>query len=205
MRCQRTKPLYAGRSWHRPIFPGSHPPSIFGTAELNFCVRDGNRWDLSVIYTSHKALLALRRSGLRPTRSKEPGSFGSLVVSASRTRRLRQRILNSVCLRHDHCSAPRPRIVPPFGTALSQAPMRFRSFGDPCGNRTRVTGVRGRCLNRLTNGPRLAARLRRSAASRRRSLKGLASPLDPGLCRLTTTRSSRPSDRIPDKVCLAAP
>ena len=115
------------------------------------------------------------------------------------------RILNKVCLRHDHCSAPRPRIVPPFGTALSQAPMRFRSFGDPCGNRTRVTGVRGRCLNRLTNGPRLAARLRRSAASRRRSLKGLASPLDPGLCRLTTTRSSRPSDRIPDKVCLAAP
>ena len=25
--------------------------------------------------------------------------------------------------------------------------------GDPYGNRTRVTGVRGRCLNRLTNGP----------------------------------------------------
>ena len=66
-------------SWRRPIFPGSFPPSIFGTAELNFCVRDGNRWDLSVINTSH--------------------------------------------------------------------------IGDPCGNRTRVTGVRGRCLNRLTNGP----------------------------------------------------
>ena len=27
------------------------------------------------------------------------------------------------------------------------------AIGDPCGNRTRVTGVRGRCLNRLTNGP----------------------------------------------------
>ena len=26
-------------------------------------------------------------------------------------------------------------------------------FGDPCGNRTHVNGVRGRCLNRLTNGP----------------------------------------------------
>ncbi len=25
--------------------------------------------------------------------------------------------------------------------------------GDPCGNRTHVNGVRGRCLNRLTNGP----------------------------------------------------
>ena len=27
------------------------------------------------------------------------------------------------------------------------------AIGDPCGNRTRVTGVRGRCLDRLTNGP----------------------------------------------------
>ncbi len=26
-------------------------------------------------------------------------------------------------------------------------------YGDPCGNRTRVTAVKGRCLNRLTNGP----------------------------------------------------
>ena len=26
--------------------------------------------------------------------------------------------------------------------------------GDPWGNRTPVTGVRGRCLNRLTNGPK---------------------------------------------------
>ena len=26
--------------------------------------------------------------------------------------------------------------------------------GDPCGNRTHVNGVRGRCLNRLTNGPK---------------------------------------------------
>ena len=34
--------------------------------------------------------------------------------------------------------------------------MYFRTiilFGDPCGNRTRVVGVRGRSLNRLTNGP----------------------------------------------------
>ena len=26
-------------------------------------------------------------------------------------------------------------------------------FGDPDGNRTRVTAVKGRCLNRLTTGP----------------------------------------------------
>ena len=28
-----------------------------------------------------------------------------------------------------------------------------RDFGDSCGNRTRVAGVRGRSLNRLTNEP----------------------------------------------------
>ena len=36
---------------HRPIFPGSHPPSIFGTNELNYRVRDGNGWTLIVIST----------------------------------------------------------------------------------------------------------------------------------------------------------
>ena len=35
----------------RPIFPGSYPPSIFGTIELNYRVRDGNGWDLNVIDT----------------------------------------------------------------------------------------------------------------------------------------------------------
>ena len=35
-----------------PIFPGSHPPSIVGACELNFCVRDGNRWTLIAINTN---------------------------------------------------------------------------------------------------------------------------------------------------------
>ena len=35
-----------------PIFPGSHPPSIVGANELNFCVRDGNRWTLVAINTN---------------------------------------------------------------------------------------------------------------------------------------------------------
>ena len=38
---------------HRPIFPGSYPPSIFSTDELNFRVRDGNGWDLIVIGTGN--------------------------------------------------------------------------------------------------------------------------------------------------------
>ena len=37
----------------RPIFPGRLQPSIVGTGELNFCVRNGNRWDLSVIVTEN--------------------------------------------------------------------------------------------------------------------------------------------------------
>ena len=41
------------KCWHLPIFPGRHQPSIFGTTELNFCVRDGNRWTLSVINTNY--------------------------------------------------------------------------------------------------------------------------------------------------------
>ena len=32
-------------------------------------------------------------------------------------------------------------------------PFRAKISGDPWENRTPVTGVRGRCLNRLTNGP----------------------------------------------------
>ena len=35
-----------------PIFPGSHPPSIVGANELNFCVRYGNRWTLIAINTN---------------------------------------------------------------------------------------------------------------------------------------------------------
>ena len=36
-----------------PIFPGSRPPSIVGANELNFCVRDGNRWTLIAINTNY--------------------------------------------------------------------------------------------------------------------------------------------------------
>ena len=36
---------------HWAIFPCSFPQSIFATAELNFCVRNGNRWTLCVYNT----------------------------------------------------------------------------------------------------------------------------------------------------------
>ena len=42
-----------------PIFPASHPASIFGDHELNFCVRDGNRWTLMPINTNSSIFFSL--------------------------------------------------------------------------------------------------------------------------------------------------
>ncbi|CDZ25144.1 putative membrane protein [[Clostridium] cellulosi] len=44
---------------HRPIFPGGRPPSIFGTDELNFRVRNGNGWVLIVIGTGYILILLI--------------------------------------------------------------------------------------------------------------------------------------------------
>ena len=38
--------------WHRPIFPSRLQLSIFGTAQLNFRVRNGNGWTLCVSGTN---------------------------------------------------------------------------------------------------------------------------------------------------------
>ena len=35
------------------IFPASHPASIVSGHELNYCVRDGNRWTLMPIDTNY--------------------------------------------------------------------------------------------------------------------------------------------------------
>ena len=44
--------------WRIPIFPGRLQPSIFGTTELNFCVRNGNRWTLCVNLTNYPSMLS---------------------------------------------------------------------------------------------------------------------------------------------------
>ena len=41
----------------RSIFPGRHQPSIFDVLELNFCVRNGNRWNLQAIATAKGELI----------------------------------------------------------------------------------------------------------------------------------------------------
>ena len=94
-----------------PIFPGSRPPSIVGAHELNFCVRDGNRWTLMAINTNYV-----------------DGKPHHLYVK-SRSASNNEEII-----------APNSALVK-------------RKNGDPYRIRTDVNGVRGRCLNHLTNGP----------------------------------------------------
>ena len=36
------------------IFPGRRQPSIVDASELNYCVRNGNRWTLTAIDTDYK-------------------------------------------------------------------------------------------------------------------------------------------------------
>ena len=88
---------------HRPIFPGRFQPSIFGTNELNYRVRNGNGWTLILISTNYMSSSAARKQ--------------TILYCPSR-----------LLSRH------------------------FLS-GDPYRIRTDVNGVRGRCLNHLTNGP----------------------------------------------------
>ena len=101
-----------------PIFPGPCGPSIVGTDELNFRVRDGNGWTLALISTYF--------------------TFSEKKVS-------KEKFL---------------RLFSPYRLSNSKYYIRFCSIvknhfinGDPYGNRTHVCGVRGRRLNRLTNGP----------------------------------------------------
>ena len=96
-----------------PIFPGSHPPSIVGVHELNFCVRDGNRWTLMTINTNFCGWL--------------------LTISMSND----FRHLTLLILAH----------------SLVPVKLFFKNLGDPYRIRTDVKGVRGLCLNHLTNGP----------------------------------------------------
>ena len=62
-----------------PIFTASRPATIVGADELNFCVRDGNRWTLIAINTNYSGytlktehILISMTSIIRAT---EPASF----------------------------------------------------------------------------------------------------------------------------------
>ena len=95
-----------------PIFTASRPATIVGADELNFCVRDGNRWTLIAINTNYLLLS-----------SSEP--FDSVNFF----------------------------IIPRFSPLSSAFFALLKRAGDPYRIRTDVNGVRGHCLNHLTNGP----------------------------------------------------
>ena len=64
---KKKQPVYsqiALQCRRRPIFPGSCPPSIFGTIELNYRVRDGNGWNLNVIDTDWLKSFPLKQGTL---------------------------------------------------------------------------------------------------------------------------------------------
>ena len=83
----------------------------------------------------------------KSTTSNEVVLLGDPCVHLPRTKKQSAGLFFAACGRPS-CSIPR-----------TEAPKKLPSlswgafFGDPCGNRTHVNGVRGRCLNRLTNGP----------------------------------------------------
>ena len=49
---KKPRPFGQGFVFALPIFTASHPATIVGVHELNFCVRDGNRWTLTTINTN---------------------------------------------------------------------------------------------------------------------------------------------------------
>ena len=155
------------RCWQRPIFPGGFPPSIFGTGELNFRVRDGNGWDLTVINTGSYFFLCGKK---KVSKKETTFSFFTLFFPEKKAvcvtpvglntwffaERKRKQKRNGISFSTLFFPKKKLYAQPPWGrgTNIINEPLsRWIERGDPCGNRTRVTGVRGRCLNRLTNGP----------------------------------------------------
>ena len=106
-----------------PIFPARLQASIFGRSELNFRVRNGNGWTLALINTN----LIFCASGFAYSNFK-PAQRLKFETRKQRWERA-------------------------FVFTRKRAIHSLFSSGDPYGNRTHVCGVRGRRLNRLTNGP----------------------------------------------------
>ena len=120
-----------------PIFPGRLQPSIFGASELNFCVRDGNRWTLTAINTDF-----VRTSSISLTSAWRPRLAHFAVLPLPR---------EPACagLRSDGGT----KYILTDHSAKINMKLLQRKNGDPWESRTPVCGVRGRRLDHLTNGP----------------------------------------------------
>ena len=132
-----------------PIFPVRLQTSIFGAGELNFCVRDGNRWTLTAINTNYfifgeKNWTTKRLSSsvsalpIFPVRLQTSiFGAGELNFCVRDGNRWTLTAINTDCY---------------LNRSRGQNTIQFLN-GDPYRIRTDVNGVRGRCLNHLTNGP----------------------------------------------------
>ena len=108
-----------------PIFTARHQATIVGVSELNFCVRDGNRWTLTTINTNSH-----RMAFNHPLYNAHPLHRSIIRCSDSLFQRT-----HTLFIFHPSCACT------------------LHLNGDPYRIRTDVNGVRGRCLNHLTNGP----------------------------------------------------
>ena len=87
------------RLW--PIFPGRLQPSIFGTAKLNFRVRNGNGWTLCVKITDFLSGWSLTPSLLRKHRFTTFVRLAPNAEFASQTSVLTNLLLQSSCVSVD--------------------------------------------------------------------------------------------------------
>ena len=139
-----------------PIFPGRRQPSIVGRNELNYRVRNGNGWTLVLISTN---LLVAKSAWLRfhlrrklhSLAPRFPRQTLRWFPSESRRRSFRTCAV---------CQLGKTQTTNYYMTLLfnCQVLSSWRKFGDPYRIRTDVNGVRGRCLNHLTNGPFIVKR-----------------------------------------------
>ena len=65
----------------RLILPGRVQPSTFSTGELNCCVRDGNRWNLSVIATGNGSYLIASTFSFLPFRKRRVEDHRTLTTA----------------------------------------------------------------------------------------------------------------------------
>ena len=72
--------IYTWKCRHSPIFPRRRHLSIFGVYELNFCVRNGNRWNLIAICTdfhiqerSHTFVCSNPQNRIKETKARGKG------------------------------------------------------------------------------------------------------------------------------------
>ena len=130
-----------------PIFPARLQASIFGRSELNFRVRNGNGWTLALISTN---LLCCLLFFEKKSKQKKLLWFSSPYRSFQR--QVFYQIFASLSRTFPALSFQSIKVLFAFFF------LQEKEGGDPYGNRTHVCGVRGRRLNRLTNGPCHASR-----------------------------------------------